>query len=64
MFILPARLGAVVLALSLVIWLFFYYTTEPPLSGPQTAFVVGLVTVVVSGVRWVWNHIGLTRSKT
>jgi len=56
MFTLPARLSAVVSVLSLGIWLFFYYTTEPPLSGPETTFVVGAVAAGVIGVRWVWNH--------
>jgi len=64
MFALPARLSAVVFALSLAIWLFFYYTTEPPLSGRDTTFVVGVVAAAVSGARWFWSRVTSARSRS
>jgi len=62
MFVLPARLSAVVFAVSLGIWLFFYYTTEPPLSARDVTLVVGVVTAGVSGGRWLWSRVGSRRS--
>jgi hypothetical protein len=64
MFALPARLSAVVFTLSLTIWLFFYYTTEPPLSGHDTTFVVGVVAAAVSGARWFWSRVAGTWSQS
>lgn len=42
---------SVIVALTLAIWLFFYYASEP-LSGSATTVVAGLSVAVVYSAKW------------
>jgi hypothetical protein len=40
-----------IVILTLVVWLFFYYASEP-LSGPATTVVAGFSVALVYGIKW------------
>jgi polyferredoxin len=42
---------SVIVVLTLAIWLFFYYASEP-LSGRGTAVIAGFSVAIVYGARW------------
>jgi len=50
-----------VLALSLVIWIFFYIISPEPLNPSETVVVVGISAGMVYGIRWVWGLLGRSR---
>jgi hypothetical protein len=47
---------AAIVALSLGVWLFFYLSPGAPLTGPETAVVVGACAGAVLLVRWLWGR--------
>jgi hypothetical protein len=52
----PAWTTVVVLALSLATWLFFYLKSMP-LTGPDTAVVVGFWLAVALFGNWIWKRL-------
>lgn len=48
---------AVILALSLGVWVFFYSSPGAPLNASETAVVVGACAGIVSLGRWIWGRI-------
>jgi hypothetical protein len=53
---------AAILVLSLGVWLFFYLSPGAPLTGAETAVVVGACAGAVLLARWLWAR--LRRSGT
>lgn len=46
---------AVILAMSLAAWVFFYLATGP-LTAPETTVVVGICAVIVVFAKWLWTR--------
>jgi TIR domain len=55
----------VIIASSLLVWLFFYLVSpEAPLTLAETTVVVGMCLAVVLSVKWVWIRLRRTREGT
>jgi hypothetical protein len=48
---------AAILALSLGVWLFSYLSPGAPLTGAETAVVVGACAGAVLVARWLWARL-------
>jgi hypothetical protein len=48
---------AIILGLSLGVWMFFFYLSPgAPLNGAETSVVVGACASVVLFGRWIWGR--------
>jgi hypothetical protein len=52
---------AIILALSLGVWTYFYVSPGAPLNASETAVVVGVCAGAVLLVRWIWGRSRKTR---
>lgn len=54
--------AAVIVALALAIWFFFYATSER-LTSAETTVVVGLCAAIVFSGKWCWTHLRQAKDK-
>jgi hypothetical protein len=52
---------AVILVLSLGVWMYFYVSPGAPLNASETAVVVGVCAGAVFLARWIWARFRGTR---
>jgi hypothetical protein len=57
----PVGTLAVILVLSLAVWMYFYLSPGAPLNASETAVVVGACAGAVFLVRFIWSRFRGTR---